>query len=229
MDVGPTEDIPSRLEEHLRSWAGAWPSTRDGVIVVPNPHNAYPGWDGDIHPATGVVDAGGRGVLGIPPATYELLGQAEIDVDNLMEEIPELVGRPELRVYRAVFRWSTSPADLADVGTWLDVSHPAVPEWLKPFGDPVLVFLDDDGEYLAGVGLKRHDEAGWEIAVGTRPAAQGRGLARRLVAQAAREVLAQGAVPTYFHDLDNFASAKVAEAAGFPDRGWTAFGTYEPD
>jgi GNAT superfamily N-acetyltransferase len=225
MDATPP---PARLVEHLRSWAGAWPSERDGVTVVANPRNALPGWDGEAHPVTGVVDAQGRGVLGIPPATYDLLGSTESDIDTVTGELPQLLGRPELEVYRAIFRWSTSPADLPDVGDWVDITHPALPDWLKPFGGAALVVLDAEGAYLAGVGLKRHDEAGWEIAVGTEPAARGQGLARRLVAQAAREVLERGAVPTYFHDPDNVASAAVADAAGFPDRGWTAFGTWHP-
>ncbi|MFD0788502.1 GNAT family N-acetyltransferase, partial [Micromonospora azadirachtae] len=62
--------------------------------------------------------------------------------------------------------------------------------------------------------------------VGTAPEAQGRGLARRLVAQAARRVLDEGAVPTYLHEWSNHASARVADAAGFPDRGWRSFGVY---
>jgi predicted GNAT family acetyltransferase len=70
------------------------------------------------------------------------------------------------------------------------------------------------------VGIKHHDRHGHELAVGTEPAARGRGLARRLVAQAARRILDEGAVPTYQHDPANIASARVAEAAGFPDRGW---------
>ena len=56
---------------------------------------------------------------------------------------------------------------------------------------------------------------------------QGRGLARRLVAQAARRVLDEGAVPTYLHDPANVASAKVADAAGLPDRGWSVLGLFE--
>jgi predicted GNAT family acetyltransferase len=89
----------------------------------------------------------------------------------------------------------------------------------------VLVVLDGD-TYVAGVGLKRHDDAGREIAVGTEEAARGRGLARRLVAQAARRVLDEGAVPTYLHAPDNIASAKAADAAGFPDRGWSVIGFF---
>jgi predicted GNAT family acetyltransferase len=49
-------------------------------------------------------------------------------------------------------------------------------------------------------------------------------LARRLVAQAARRVVDGGMVATYLHDPANTASARVAEAAGFPDHGWTVIG-----
>ena len=110
----------------------------------------------------------------------------------------------------------------------MPTADPAVPEWLKPFNGEVLVVLDDAGDYLAGVGLKVHDAHGVEISVGTSEAARGRGLARRLVAQAARTLLSRGIIPTYLHAPDNLASAKVADAAGFPDRGWTALGLFEP-
>ena len=101
---------------------------------------------------------------------------------------------------------------------------------MRVFGGEVLVALDPEaGTYLAGVGIKRHDAYGHELSVGTAPAARGRGLARRLVAQAARRVLDDGAVPTYQHSLSNVASAKVADAAGLYDKGWRSFGvTDEP-
>ena len=198
-----------------------------GVTVVANPRNALPGWDGSLHPVTGVVDASGSGVLAVPPETYDLV-------------LPRRPGRRHpagaARPGRAPGAGGV-PGDLPlvdDTGGPAGRRHvapredPAIPDWLKPFGGSALVVLDDDGVYVAGVGLKRHDDAGWEIAVGTEPAARGKGLARRLVAQAARAVLARGAVPTYFHDPDNLASAHVAEAAGFPDLGWTAFGTWQP-
>jgi GNAT superfamily N-acetyltransferase len=122
-----------------------------------------------------------------------------------------------------VFRWSTSPtADLADAGEWRPSDAPELPDWLRPFGGDVLVAADpESGAYLAGVGIKRHNAFGQELSVGTAPEARGRGLARRLVAQAARRILDEGAVPTYLHDPANAASAKVAAAAGFPDRGWS--------
>ena len=218
---------PDRLVEHLKSWAGAWPPDWEGVRAVANPRNALPAWDGLLHPVTGVVNAQGDGVIGLPPETYDLLGPDVPDIQALLAQLPGVLGRPELEAYQAIFRWSTSPTDLEDVGRWVDATHPAVPQWLHPFGGQALVVLDD-GVYVAGVGIKRHDDAGWEIAVGTEPAARGRGLARRLVTQAARHILEHGAIPTYFHDPDNVASAHVAEAAGFPDRGWTAFGTWQP-
>jgi GNAT superfamily N-acetyltransferase len=95
---------------------------------------------------------------------------------------------------------------------------------MLPFGGEVLLALAPDGAFLAGVGIKRHDPYGAELAVVTASAARGRGLGGRLVAQAARRVLDEGAVPTYLHDPDNRASARLAAGAGFPDRGWTAFG-----
>lgn len=76
----------------------------------------------------------------------------------------------------------------------------------------------------AGVGIKRHNPHGHELAVGTEPAHRGKGLARALVAQAVRRVLAAGAVPLYFHDAANVPSGRIAEAAGSPDRGWRVLG-----
>jgi GNAT superfamily N-acetyltransferase len=171
------------------------------------------------------VTAAGDAVLGVDPALAPALqrfADGNDDADALVEALPRLLGRHGVGG-RGVFRWSTSPAPLPDAGVWLPFDDPRVPAWLQPFGGEVLVVLDGD-TYVAGVGLKRHDDAGREIAVGTEEAARGRGLARRLVAQAARRVLDEGAVPTYLHAPDNIASAKAADAAGFPDRGWSVIG-----
>jgi hypothetical protein len=50
------------------------------------------------------------------------------------------------------------------------------------------------------------------------------GVARRLVAQAARTVLAEGRAVVCLHAPDNEASARVARASGFPDTGWQGIG-----
>jgi hypothetical protein len=168
-------------------------------------------------------------VIGIAPEVAEAAGHQASDGDlpGLLAMLPRLIGRRGV-AGRGVFRWSTAPAELPDAGVWMPYDDPRVPDWLRPFGGEVLVVLDGD-RYVAGVGLKKHDDAGHEIAVGTEVAARGRGLARRLVAQAARRVLADGAVPTYLHAPDNIASAKAADAAGFPDCGWSVIGFFPTD
>jgi len=221
-----TPELPGRLIEHLRGWVGAWPPTWPPTVVG-NPRNAAPGWDGKVHAVIGIIDDAGRAAIGVPPDVAARL-QGEETIERVRRLLPGLLGRPGHVVYQGVFRWSTTPAPLPDAGVWIPVDDPVVPPWLHPFGGEVLMALDDDGRYLAGVGIKRHDDAGRELAVVTERAAQGRGLARRLVAQAARRVLDEGAVPTYLHAPANVASARVADAAGFPDHGWSVLGMGVP-
>jgi GNAT superfamily N-acetyltransferase len=196
------------------------------VQVVANPRRALPGWDGEVAPVIGVVTGRGDAAVGVLPSIADAAADvaADGDLDALLAAIPGLLGRRGI-AGRGVFRWTTAPADLPDVGVWIPSDDPRVPAWLRPFGGDVLVVLDDD-RYVAGVGIKKHDAAGNEISVGTEEAARGRGLARRLVAQAARRILAAGAVPTYLHAPDNIASARAADAAGFPDRGWKVIGFF---
>ena len=44
------------------------------------------------------------------------------------------------------------------------------------------------------------------------------------MARGAAAILRAGGVPIYLHGRGNAASARVAEAAGFPDRGWLILG-----
>lgn len=213
----------ARLTAHLQTWLGRWPGAGPGLTVVGSPGRIEPGWDGSVHAVIGVVAPAG-GVLSVPPAVAvavaELIGNGD---DG--SGVPAVAGL-EGTWFTGVFRWSTGPTPLPDAGEWVPASDPSVPEWLRPFGHDVLVATDPStGEHLAGVGIKHHDAYGQELAVVTAEAARGRGLARRLVAQAARRVLDEGAVPTYLHAPDNHGSAHVAEAAGFPHRGWSILGT----
>jgi GNAT superfamily N-acetyltransferase len=233
--------VPAPLAQHWQAWTGATAEQvallgRGGpsqVVVVGSPGRLAPGWDGDVHGVTGIADAEGSAIVSVPPDHAAWAQRFVADggsLDELRAALPERMGVPTHVVYRGICRWAVDvpPASvLTDAGEWLPAADPRVPEWLKPFGGDVLVVLDDDG-YVAGVGLKHHDEHGEEISVGTEEAARGRGLARRLVAQAARSLLARGIVPTYLHDPANIASAKVADAAGFPDRGWTVLGLFGP-
>jgi GNAT superfamily N-acetyltransferase len=220
---------PTRLRLHLRSWLGRWPPA-SLVDVVGSVQRTRPGWDGRTFPliAIGAPDAV---VLSVPPSWAPVVRQrvhaalaGSTDWRELVPALPSIMNRPDQPVYNGVFRFSEKPADYPDAGIWLPTTDPLVPTWLQPFNHEVLIAFDDAGRYLAGVGIKHHDRYGQELAVGTEPAARGQGLARRLVAQAARRVLDEGAIPTYQHDPRNLASAHVADAAGFPDQGWRSLG-----
>jgi GNAT superfamily N-acetyltransferase len=219
--------------QHLRAWIGAWPPTLP-VTVVADPRAGEPAWDGGPRPVTGVADPDGRTVVRVPPEVHAALPRDLPDLPALLAALPAAVGRPGV-AGAGVLRWAQDvpgPDVLPDAGVWLpavlaDEGDPRVPPWLRPFGGEVLVALDDDGRYLAGVGLKAHDDTGREIAVTTDERARGRGLARRLVAQAARRVLAEGRAVIYLHAPDIEASARVARASGFPDTGWRIVGFFE--
>jgi GNAT superfamily N-acetyltransferase len=199
-----------RLETFLDEWLGRWPARSDRDVVG-SPLREAPGWDGKVHPVMGVGDDRGRWVVSVPPARAD--------------SPDPLAG---FRTGEAVFRWSDSPAPLEPLGEWVPADAPVLPDWLRPFGGEALVVTDDDG-YLAGVGLKRHLDTGWEISVGTEARGRGRGLARRLVATAARRVLDEGRAVLYLHADDNVASAAAAVGAGFPDRGWRVLSVPEED
>ncbi|WP_198950065.1 GNAT family N-acetyltransferase [Kineosporia sp. A_224] len=220
------EVVPETLAAHLARWAGAWPP-EEPLHVVANPRAAQPRWDGAQAPAVGVMTETGWAVLGVDPSAAARVAEfaaVKGDVDAVLGALPDLLGRPGTGG-RGSFRWTTDPAPFEDAGIWLPREDPRVPAWLRPFNDDVLVVLDGD-TYVAGVGVKKHDAFGHEISVGTQEEARGRGLARRLVSQAARRILDEGRVPTYLHAPDNVASAKVAQACGFADRGWSVLGFF---
>lgn len=216
-------NLASRLERHLAAWLGAWPPTAE-VTVVGSRRRVEPAWDGKVYPVAGVETPDGT-VLSVPPDLVDRARAAGDDLATIGAALPALVGRPDARFGRGVFRWCHQLLDDGDPeAVWLPTDDERVPGWLKPFNGDVLVHLDEDGRYGAGVGRKIHDRFGHELSVATEEHLRGRGLARRLVAQAARRVADDGAVATYLHALSNTASAHVAAAAGFPDTGWRILG-----
>ncbi|WP_431892536.1 GNAT family N-acetyltransferase [Micromonospora haikouensis] len=216
-----------RLYLHLVTWLGQWPPG-PGLHVVGSYRRDLPAWDGRLRPAIAVGDGRGTVLSVAPRHVPEVRALAARSQRRLLAGLPVAVAHPRWVSNDDVFRWTLAPAPLPEVGEWIAPTEPGLPRWLGLFDREVLVVRDADGRYLAGVAIKRHDAHGHELAVGTARAARGRGLARRLVAQAARRVLDEGAVPTYRHDPANGASARVAEAAGFPDRGWRSYGVYPP-
>ena len=216
-------DLAGRLERHLATWLGAWPPAGP-LTVVGSERRTRPGWDGKVYPVAGVATPAGA-VLSVPPDLVGAVREAGEDLDTVAAALPALMGRPDARFGRGVFRWCHELSDLSDPeAVWLPPDDERVPPWLAVFNGDVLVHLDGDGRYGAGVGRKRHDGFGQELSVATEEHLRGRGLARRLVAQAARRVADEGAVATYLHAITNRASARVAEAAGFPDTGWWVLG-----
>jgi GNAT superfamily N-acetyltransferase len=221
----------ARLVAHLEDWLGAWPPPEPGITVVGSPRREERGWDGLVRPVAGVATPDGT-VLSVPPGLVDAVEAAlgtHRNLDRLSPQLAAVLGRPAGRLGAGIFRWCAEPADFPDAGEWVARDDPRVPGWLKPFNGDVLIAWDSDGAYAAGVGRKIHDRYGHEISVGTEAAQRGKGLARRLVAQASRRILADGAVPTYLHDPANTASAKVAAAVGFPDEGWKILGFWGGD
>lgn len=222
-------DVADRLGAHLRSWVGAWPPPSPGIHVVGDSARLEPTWDGQIRPLQGVADGVGT-VIAVPPESVDAVTQAMslgLDRDGLGNELGDILGVGPAAFGAGIFR-STTDVDphLADLGAWFERQTEDLPEWLAPFNGPRLVAFDEDGSVLGSVGIKVHDGYGQEISVVTEEAARGTGIARRLVATAARRVLADGAVPTYLHDPKNVASARVADAVGFADRGWLVYGLW---
>lgn len=217
--------IEERLNGFLQSRLGVWPPLKS-LTLVKWPVRDEPGWNGETIPMVGIESPLGT-VLSFSPTLFPKLD--EVDVGKLEDElgtadaymtIPELLGHPELHFGQGVFRYSTQPAALPDIGEWVSREDPRLPDWLRPFNGDILAAWDEYGQYAAGVGIKKHNECGHEISVGTDPAHRGKGLARMLVAQAARKIINDGAVPIYLHSDRNAASLRVAEQSGFPDRGW---------
>lgn len=215
--------VEERLTAHLRAWLGTWPPQRP-LHVVGSSARELPGWDGKVVPVLGVSD-GNALVLSLPRDMAGRVQRTDPGEQWPAALLAEALGRSPQNAAkatwsRATFRWSTAPAALPDLGTWRSPDHPDLPSWLRPFNGEVLVALDSAGRVAAGVGRKQHTRYGHEIAVVTEAAHRGRGLARGLVARMARRILVEGAVPLYLHDPANRRSARVADAAGFPDRGW---------
>lgn len=216
--------VRERLSTHFFKWLGAIPEPGRPQLVVTELRDE-PGWDGKVRPIQGVTGPDGS-VLAVSPANAHLFDGVEVEdvfadaasygAIALLEKrlgVPVSLGLP-------IFRWSARANDLPDAGEWFEDDDPRIPEWLRPFTGGVLMVLEEDGTYQAGVGLKRHNEICREIAVGTDPEHRGQGFATQLVAQAARRIIAEGGVPIYQHNGGNDASGGVADGAGFPDRGW---------
>jgi GNAT superfamily N-acetyltransferase len=187
-----------------------------------------------VHPLVGVTDPASGTVLSVAPDRVDEVSDLIADFDRSTHgRLARALGGDGVVLGRGVLRAAENVPDvdvLPDAGIWVGAGDPAddprVPSWLHPFNGGVLLHLREDGTYGAGVGVKTHDDVGRELSVVTDDDLRGQGLARRLVAQAARTLSGRGFAVTYLHDPDNVASARVADACGFPDHGWEVWGLF---
>jgi GNAT superfamily N-acetyltransferase len=223
------DDAHPRLVLHLRSWVGSWPPPAPGIHIVGDPARLEPTWDGSVRLLQGVSNTDGT-VIAVPPAAVDAVTAVfadGLDRAGVGNELGEILGVGPAAFGAGVFRTTSHiDAGIDDLGVWFERQTDDLPGWLAPFNGPRLVAFGEHGRPIAGVGIKIHDPYGHELAVVTDEEARGTGVARRLVATAARRVLDDGAMPTYLHAPDNTASARVAEAVGFADEGWRVHGLW---
>lgn len=220
--VVPDEpELERRAVEHFRAHLGAWPPSA-ALEIVGSERRTAAEWDGIVRPVLGIATAEGTLVSVPPAAVVACAALASSGIEHLSAEIGAIFGRAGTPLGGGTFRYLTRLVDLEPLGEWVEPDDRRIPAWLRPFNGGILIACDERGHYMAGVGLKLHDEIASEVAVGTEPEYRGRGLARRLVVTAARKLALSGRTATYEHAIDNAASASVASASGFEDRGWRA-------
>jgi GNAT superfamily N-acetyltransferase len=214
-------ELERRLVRHLEHRLGQWPP-QGTLEIVASPLRTEPDWDKVVRPVLGVATPSGA-VISVPPEQQSKVAALAVGGwDALSAGIGAIFGQEGVQLGGGVFRYLQTLVDVEPLGEWVEPDDDRLPGWLRPFNGGILIVCDDHDQYMAGVGLKLHDEFASEVAVGTEPAFRGRGFARRLVATAAARVAASGATLTYEHVADNFSSSAVAAASGFPDIGWRA-------
>jgi L-amino acid N-acyltransferase YncA len=140
--------------------------------------------------------------------------------DTLLKSMSVVAAAIPGHLFSGVARTGVAIPPPAVEVTVIDAADPRLPDWvIGHFSGEAWVVLGERGEVLSTAVLKRYDDRLREISVGTAEAARGRGLARSVVAAAARAALAEGRAVLYNHDPDNDASAKVAESVGLHELG----------
>jgi len=181
-----------------------------GVAVAEVPHPSLP---------VRAFARDGGVVVAVAPETARLLDAHLLGPATIRPALEAVAAELPGHMFSGVARTGVAIPPPAVEVTVLDAADPRLPDWvLGHFTGQAWVVLED-GQVLSTAVLKRYDDRLREIAVGTSEAARGRGLARAVVAAAARAVLAEGRAVLYNHAIDNFASAKVAESVGLHEFG----------
>jgi GNAT superfamily N-acetyltransferase len=161
----------------------------------------------------------GGAVVGVAPEHAGSLRERLDGPASLVPALTALAASLPGHMFSGVARTGVViPPPVAPV-TVLDATDPRLPQWVHGHFVGEAWVVMEGGEVLSTAVLKRYDDRLREISVGTAPAARGRGLARSVVAAAARFVLAEGRVVLYNHAVDNDSSARVAESVGLHELG----------
>ena len=213
--AGVVEAPPAEVLRFVTAWLGVWPMPHR-LRVAPSARRLAPSRTGDAEQLAGIrCDArfGGAMVLSVTPLRFpamrQLVEQLSVDHlltdrDALMDAIPSALERPTMAVVDTPVRWTVAPTELPVVGTWR-------------------------GSRLLGVGPRRRAQVdvrrinrfGHELVLHVDDGTDWC-LSAALLAQAARRVISDGAVPVLRRDLDRPAVAAIATVAGFHDAGWRA-------
>jgi len=162
----------------------------------------------------------GGAVLAVAPEHAALLRRLLDGAVNVLPPLERAAAELHGHLFSGVARTGVAIPPPTVTVTVLDATDPRLPDWvIGHFTGEAWVVLDGDGKVLSSAVLKRYDDRLREISVGTSERARRRGLARSVVAAAARHVLSEGRAVLYNHAPDNFASAKVAESVGLHEFG----------
>jgi L-amino acid N-acyltransferase YncA len=181
------------------------------VAVTETPHPSMP---------VRALTRRGGAVVGVVPRWSRLLREHLRGPATILPSLEAAAAAIPGHLFSGVARTGVAiPPPSVEVAV-VDATDPRLPSWvIGHFTGEAWIVLGEDGEVLSTAVLKRYDDRLREISVGTSEAARGRGLAKAVVAAAARAVLAEGRAVLYNHDPDNHASARVAESVGLYEFG----------
>ena len=209
------EAPPPELLRFVTAWLGVWPMPHR-LRIAPSVRRLATSASGDAEQLAGIrCDArfGGAAVLSVTPlrfpVTRQLVEQLSpdrllTDLDELLDAIPAALERPSMTVVDTGLRWSVSPTALPVAGSWRGSR-----------------LVGDGRGRRAQVGVRRINRFGHELLMDVDDGADWC-LSAALLAQAARRVISDGAVPVLRRELDRPAVAAIASVAGFHDTGWRA-------
>ncbi len=210
---------------------------RTGVTFIVTPRREHPEWANWVLPVW-LLKIEEAIVCSVTPF-YAPAARAIFSatpLHTLMERQLSVCGQQIVNVewiQREILCYSKSYVPKLDTTYYVELlasGDPAADLLLARFDGGVYAIRDNSGGIAAHAGIKNKGVI-QEIAVGTAPCFQRRGMGKAVVAQAVAAIIAQGNVPICVPDnLKNAASYALADALGFEKVAEALFCEYElPD